>query len=145
MKQSILILPSGGGTDHIIEEANIMRLILKLPVRVVSMHRPTKATLEANLEIDGLINSYGYEFFKGFKYVSDSRRRWRENVEETIDCGEYKRLHILTHPFWYHENERNLKETICDFVNNANRERYDVLEKNITNLNEIMDPAEIVE
>ncbi|NBI63097.1 hypothetical protein D3Z38_08505 [Clostridiales bacterium] len=122
-----------------------MRSILKLPIHVVSMHRPTKATLEADLKIDGLINSYGYEFFKGFKYVSDSRRKWRENVEGIIDCGEYKRLHILTHPFWYHENERNLKETIYDFVNKANRERYDVLEKNITNLNEIMDPAEIVE
>lgn len=135
----------GGGADHIIEEANVMRSILKLPIGVVSMHRPTKATLEADLKIDGLINSYGYEFFKGFKYVSDSRRRWRENVEEIIDCGEYKRLHILTHAFWYHESEKDLKETICDFVNNANRERYHVLEKNITNLNEIMEPTEIIE
>ncbi len=109
------------------------------------MHRPTRSTLDANLKLDGLVNSYGLEFFKNFKYVSDSRRRWRENVEEIINCGQYKRLHILTHPFWYHEQEEDIKETICKFVNAANRERYKALEKNITDLNDIMNPEEIVE
>ena len=90
------------------------------PIRVVSMHRPRKATLDSNLMVPGMINGYGKVYFKEFKYLSDSRRWWREPVEEIIESGQYKRLHILTHAFWYEKNEQTLEETVSRFVNKPN-------------------------
>ena len=89
---------------RILYERDILTSILGTPVTSVSMHRPSKVTLEADLKIPGMVNSYGKTFFYDFKYLSDSRHRWREPVEEIIQSGEYNRLHILTHAFWYHEN-----------------------------------------
>ncbi|MDE7247636.1 MAG: hypothetical protein K2N43_07090, partial [Lachnospiraceae bacterium] len=70
-----------GITQKIAEEAQILGMAVGHKVNTVSMHRPSKEILEADLQIPGMINSYGKVFFKDFKYVSDSRRRWREPVE----------------------------------------------------------------
>lgn len=91
------------------KEAKILSDILGTPVTTVSMHRPSKATLEANLEIPGIINSYGQTFFREFKYLSDSRRRWREPAEDIIKSGEYECLHILTHAFCIMRRKRQSK------------------------------------
>ena len=63
------------------------------------MHRPSRWVLEADLKIPGMVNSYGKEFFQDFKYVSDSRMRWREDVMKYAIEKAYPRLHILTHAF----------------------------------------------
>ena len=60
-----------------------------------------------------MINSYGQTFFHDFKYLSDSRRRWREPVEEIIRSGTYDRLHILTHAFWYHKQRIHHRNREC--------------------------------
>lgn len=130
--------------DAIKTEAEIMsRIIGAEQIKAVSMHRPSKETLEADYKIDGIINSYGMEFFKGFKYVSDSRRRWREDVEEIIISGEYDKLHILTHAFWYNEEELDLRTSVEQFVLSGNRDRYQAMKENITNLDEIMDEVKL--
>lgn len=102
------------------------------------MHRPSKSTLEADYAIPGIVNSYGKTFFHDFKYLSDSRRRWREPVEDIIRAGEYDRLHILTHAFWYHEEEEEISRTVGDFIRSANRERWRQMAENITDLPAIM-------
>lgn len=107
------------------------------------MHRPSKATLEADLQIPGIVNSYGRTFFHDFKYLSDSRRRWREPVLDIIRSGEYDRLHILTHAFWYHGGEESISETVGSFIRSANRERYAQMRDNITDLASIL-PEEAV-
>ena len=101
------------------------------------MHRPSKATLEADYRIPGVVNSYGKTFFREFKYLSDSRQRWREPVLDIVRSGAYNRLHILTHAFWYHETERSLRESVRGFVSSANRERWKQLEENFTDLGSI--------
>lgn len=120
--------------DKIIEECNILSEIIRRPVTVVSMHRPSKTLLEADLKIPGLINSYGKTFFNDFKYLSDSRRRWREPVEEIIASEQYQRLHILTHAFWYNKQEMSLKESLLSFINAGNVLRYQIMNDNFTNL-----------
>ena len=120
-------------------EAKIMSEIIGEQIKAVSMHRPSKETLEADYRIEGMINYYGMEFFKGFKYVSDSRRRWREDVNAIITSGEYDKLHILTHAFWYNEEELDIKASVEQFVLSGNRERYQSMKENITALDEIMD------
>lgn len=107
------------------------------------MHRPSKLVLESDLKIDGLINSYGSTFFKEFKYLSDSRRRWREPAEEIIKSEEFNRLQILTHAFWYDEKECDIHDSVFQFINSANYERYQSMKENITDLESIMIGKEI--
>lgn len=127
----------------IIKEVCILEEILQTKIKSVSMHRPSQETLEADYDLSPVINSYGKKFFKEFKYVSDSRRRWREDVMEIIQSGKYDKLHILTHAFWYHDKEKDLKTTIKEFVNQGNIDRYHILDKNITDLKSILGEEEI--
>lgn len=128
---------------RILHEREILSSVLETAVTAVSMHRPSKATLEADLKIPSMVNSYGQTFFRDFKYLSDSRRRWREPVEEIIQSGEYDRLHILTHAFWYHEKDESIEATVGRFVRSANRERYRQMMENITDLPSILKEDEL--
>ena len=135
--------PVGGVKPLIFQEIGILEEILQTDIKSVSMHRPSKETLEADYDLSPVINSYGKKFFKEFKYVSDSRRRWREDVMEIIQSGKYDKLHILTHAFWYHDKEKDLKTTIKEFVNQGSIDRYHILDKNITDLKSILGEEEI--
>lgn len=126
-----------------VKEAELLSALLETPITTVSMHRPSKATLEADYHIPGLVNSYGKTFFHDFKYLSDSRRRWREPVEEIIRSGEHDRLHILTHAFWYHETEENLSRTVGGFIRAATEERCRLMAENITDLSSILQESEV--
>lgn len=130
--------------DAIRREAEVLSLVSGVEVQSVSMHRPSKTTLEANLRIPGITNSYGNEFFHGFKYLSDSRRRWREPVEEIVQSGEYEKLHILTHAFWYADDESDIHDAVSSFINGACRRRYADLSDNISNIEEIMPIEEVL-
>lgn len=130
-------------TGKIMEECRLLESAVGMKITTVSMHRPTKAILEADLKIPGIINSYGSVYFKGFKYLSDSRRRWREPAEDIIRSGLFDRLHILTHAFWYEHEEIDIHGSIYSFVNQANQCRYQTLSGNITDLDTIMSKNEI--
>ena len=121
--------------ELIFREVDVMSKLIERNVNVVSMHRPSKKTLAADYKLQGkIINSYGKKFFNEYKYVSDSRHRWRENVTEVIKNGSYLKLHILTHPFWYNQEEISLNEALKEFVQKASEERYMALCDNITDL-----------
>ena len=124
--------------DAVKNEARIMEQIIDSPIGVVSMHRPSTKTLESNYEFDNIINSYGKTFFNEFKYISDSRRIWREDVQMIITSGEYNRLHILTHAFWYNQIEEDIKTSVQRFINNGNTCRYLNMKDNITNIDDIL-------
>lgn len=138
--------PSGAPEEtaaRILRERDMLADILETPVTTVSMHRPSKATLDADLKISGMVNSYAQTFFHAFKYLSDSRRHWREPVEDIIRSGQYDRLHILTHAFWYHRQEQDITRSLSDFVNSANRERYEQLKDNLTDLASVLGESEV--
>ena len=131
----------GSGEDmirRILWEKEMLSALLGTEVTTVSMHRPSKTTLDANWQIPGMVNSYGEMFFHSFKYLSDSRRRWREPVENIICAGEYDRLHILTHPFWYHDEEKTITESVEAFIRSARHERYLQMAENITDIDSII-------
>ncbi len=120
--------------QEIKKELDILSEIIETDVTVFSYHRPTQIILDSDMEIERAINSYGNIFFRQFKYLSDSRMHWREPVLDIIRRREYTRLHILTHPFWYHNEEKSMKEILHEFINMAGTERYDNLNDNFTNL-----------
>lgn len=131
--------------QNIVTEAEILSSILGSHVKTVSTHRPSRDTLDANHEIPGIVNSYGKTFFRDFKYLSDSRRNWREPVLDIVQAGEYERLHILTHAFWYREvNQKGLGETVRAFVNQGNASRYAAMRNNIQDLELIMKECEVL-
>ena len=130
-------------TEKIILEAEILSKAIGKQVTKVSMHRPSKEIIEADLEIPGIINTYSSKYFKDYKYLSDSRRRWREPVLDIIRSKQYDRLQILAHPFWYNDEEMDLEESIKRFVNGAGCERYDSLNENFSNLGEIVTKNEV--
>lgn len=130
--------------EKILQEATLLALVTGTPVTKVSMHRPSKKILEANLQIPGMVNSYAKTFFSDFKYLSDSRHCWREPVLDIIETGHYERLHVLTHAFWYYKEEVDLKEAVIQFVQRGNIERYEILKDNFTNLEALLSKEEIV-
>ena len=134
----------GGVEKAIYREIDLMNTILECDIKSVSMHRPSPKTLQASYDLGTIVNSYSKEFFEGFKYVSDSRRRWRENVDEIISCGLYNKLHILTHAFWYNKKEVTLETTIRNFITKAGLERYEILETNISDLQSIVKKDDVI-
>ena len=126
------------------EEAYILSRMLGIEIHVVSMHRPSKYTLEADLSFDGLDNSYSRVFRDDFKYLSDSRMHWREDAEQIITSRLYSKLHILTHAFWYSDEIVTTREKLLRFITNANQERYDNASSNFRALDEFVTREDIM-
>lgn len=126
-------------TDRIKKEIDILSEALETDVMVYSYHRPTKTILDSDIRISGVINSYERLFFKEFKYLSDSRMHWREPVLDIINQGNFSRMQILTHPFWYRDKEKSMKAILREFLNMADMQRYDDLNDNFTGLDKILD------
>ena len=126
-------------------ELEILSRILGEKVTTVSMHRPSKEFLDMNLEIPNVKNSYQKKFFDEFKYVSDSRMSWRENIEEIVDSEKYDQLHILIHPFWYSENIENMEKKLESFLRLAVKERYESLNNNIKDFEKIISKEKLNE
>ena len=120
------------------KEISIMSQGLDMDIKAVSMHRPSKWVLEADIQFDTVINSYGKEFFNDFKYLSDSRMHWREDVYQVIESNAYERLHILTHPIWYGIEEGTMREKLKDFIREQKYNCYDAVRDNIRDLDEVL-------
>lgn len=83
-------------------EVSVLSSFFGIPIHSVSMHRPSSSTIDKDIKLDGLINAYGQRFLREFRYVSDSRRSWREGcVCSMIENEQYPRIHLLTHSFWW--------------------------------------------
>ena len=63
---------------------------------------------------------------------------------DIIRSGGYERLHILTHAFWYHEEEQTISQTVENFVRSANQERYWQMAENITDISSILQEEKIL-
>lgn len=129
--------------EKIQEECRLLSSIISRPVKVISMHRPSRKVLDADLQIDGIINTYSQLFFKDFKYLSDSRMEWRENVVDIVKEGFYNRLQILTHPIWYGDEIKGIKQCILEQLEMAVPQKYIYISENITALENIISVDEI--
>jgi hypothetical protein len=126
------------------KEISLLEQILEQPVKAISMHRPSQFTLDSNIVIPGVANRYSQTFFKDFKYVSDSRHNWREDVESIVFYQQYEKLHILTHPFWYTEQKELCSNKLLSFITNANKERYEDMCNNFKEIDEFVKLEDIL-
>lgn len=132
-------------TQLVRSEIDLLSGLLGTAVQAVSMHCPSAEFLKREVEFPGIVNAYGRTFFRDFKYLSDSSRHWREDVERIVSEGAYPRLQILTHAFWYGETETGLKERLLRFCRSASRERYASLKENFNGLHEVLQLGEVCE
>jgi len=119
-------------------EAAILSEAIGQEVRVVSMHRPSEKTLGADYQFDNIVNSNSKKFFKEFKYLSDSRMFWRENVEDAVCSEKYRKIHLSLHPGWYSEEKNTMAGNLRGFIDSAKDERYKFLSENIYDLETIL-------
>lgn len=130
--------------ESCMREINLLSNMIEAPVTCVSMHRPSKRFLEDNIELDGIVNSYSGTFFRSFKYVSDSRMCWRENVETIVSAKKEQALHILTHPIWYAKEENTIHTIMKNFVYDALSDRYNSVCDNIRDFQQILGPGDVL-
>lgn len=77
------------------------------------------------------------------KYLSDSRLRWREDPIAIIASEQYKKLHILTHPFSYSTDRKSMETKLREFILKAIYDRYDYINENFTGLDQVIRREEI--
>lgn len=129
--------------QQILKEKNILENVVEQEVKVVSMHRPSKKILSNEITLKGMINAYANTYLRDMKYVSDSRRNWREDIDNIISSGEYERVCILTHPIWYRESEDSLRKTIWRQIVQGAEDRCYALKNNISDFNSVVAEQEL--
>ena len=132
--ESSYIIKSEVDFNKFIEkEINLIQTYFNINIYAVSMHRPSKWILDNNIQLDNYINTYSKIYFKDFKYISDSRRQWKEGcICKKINTNKYNNLHILTHPFWWVNEDISFNERISDFIRNKVDKLETDLENNIS-------------
>jgi hypothetical protein len=95
-------------TDYILNEKEILENISNIQIDRFSFHRPTKEVLRLNLKIDGLVNTYGEQFFDfieedlfdqvKIKYIADSMHRWKYGYPDESTIIRYPKIQLLIHP-----------------------------------------------
>ena len=92
-----------------------------------------------NIDTGGIINAYDKVFFDGeIKYVSDSRRHWREDVDSIITNKTYDKIQMLVHPFWYYENEVSATDALKMIIGESVSDRFMAIKDNITRVEEFL-------
>lgn len=97
-------------------QSEVLSEMLDVPVDRFSLHRPRREHLEANIQIEGLINTYGRRFFVltdnpqaslNVKYIADSNHQWKYIGENTLNkdylCS-FDKIQLLIHPFSWSES-----------------------------------------
>lgn len=127
------------------QEADILSDIIGQQVKFMSMHRPDKITLDMNISVDGIINAYDSIFFDDkIKYVSDSRRQWREDVDEIVTNEKFNKLQVLVHPFWYYKNEISASDALKSIIDTSKKDRFIAVKDNITRVEEFLNEKDYI-
>lgn len=88
--------------QEILREARWLEQEFDVRTEAVSFHQPTKAVLDAQIEIPGLANTYNASQMTPYFYVSDTNMNWRhEHPIEIFSRGLHERLQLLIHPMWW--------------------------------------------
>jgi hypothetical protein len=133
---------SSKDTENVIKNVDSEVQILKdhfdTGIFAVSFHRPSQFLLQSDIKLNSnLINTYDRNFFKEFKYISDSRRMWKDGClcsyfENTgSDYSSPDRIQALVHPIWWTDKSLSAQDTIEGFLLKKLKYLDSELEKNI--------------
>jgi hypothetical protein len=83
------------------------------PIAAVSFHMPTYRPIKHLTLAAGRMNTYSPMFFETIEYVSDSNQHWRgKDILKIFQERSFRRIQLLTHPFWWREAYSPLDEKI---------------------------------
>ena len=93
--------------------------MLEIPIDRFSFHRPLREHLAADLQVDGLINAYGHDFFVPsdnpeedleIKYIADSNHQWKYGVPGKECFRKHDKIQLLVHPLsWSKEGAEHVE------------------------------------
>ncbi len=118
-------------------QADILAKMTGLTVDRFSFHRPLREHLEADLEVDGLINAYGHQFFcltdnpsqpLPVKYVADSNHQWKYGEATEQFFAAHDKIQLLIHPLSWSENGAEHIENFQNIVREKHDELIDTIE-----------------
>lgn len=103
-------------------EVQILKDYFNISVIAVSFHRPSKFIIQSDIKLNNnLVNTYARNFTEGFKYVSDSRRMWKEGCfcrffeKASPEYHKHDRIQTLVHPVWWTDKSLDTQETVERF------------------------------
>lgn len=123
--------------NYINKEIKILEMCLNNKVSLVSMHRPSKFILNSDIKFNHIVNCYSKKYFNEYKYLSDARMNWRENIEDIVCSNLYKKIQIVTHGIWYYQEEKSINDVVKIYIKNKQKKLIDSLSKNIRNFEKI--------
>ncbi len=102
-------------TSKLHDEKRGLEDLLGTSVDAFSWHNPDAADVlryQAD-EMAGMINAYGQTFRTAFTYCSDSNGYWRyDRMRDVLTTSNAPKLHLLTHPVWWHPTEMPPRERV---------------------------------
>lgn len=118
-------------------QADILKQLVGVNVDRFSFHRPLKEHLAANIEIDGLVNAYGKEFFVmtdnpteklEIKYIADSNHQWKYGEANYDYFMQHDKIQLLVHPLSWSEHGAEHLENFQQIVQEKHDEFVDTIE-----------------
>jgi len=107
-------------SNSIIEkEVDMLSWVLGRNISYVSFHQPTHNLLDEDFKIKSIESVYNKKFFKEIRYIADSMGRWRnESILDLIDGDRPppNKIQFLSHPFWWVEKERQLRNIFANLL-----------------------------
>ncbi len=113
-------------TDSMIKnveaEVQLLENACHTNISAVSFHRPSSFLLQSDIKLkNGLINTYAKGFIKDFKYISDSRRMWKEGclcklLERSAEDNSIPRIQALVHPIWWTDRSMSSQDAMESFL-----------------------------
>jgi hypothetical protein len=123
---------------YVDSEVQILECYFNTKIFAVSFHRPSQFLLHSDIKLrNNLINTYDRKFVKEFKYISDSRRMWKEGClcrfleKAGTDNFSPNRIQALVHPIWWTDHSLSAQDTIERFLLKKLAYLDSELEKNI--------------
>jgi hypothetical protein len=91
-----------GLLNSVNHELNILSNLVEQEISTVSFHQPSLEILKGDTYIPSKINTYNKEQFRGWSYLSDSNRIWKEHncISIFSDIG-IRKIQMLIHPIWW--------------------------------------------
>lgn len=89
-------------SEKVLREGRWMREEFGVDIDAVSFHQPTRAILEADLFIPGLVNTYNRQQMGPYFYLADTNMQWRSGHPiDLFRSATHMRVQLLIHPMWW--------------------------------------------
>ncbi len=118
-------------------QAEVLAKMANVKIDRFSFHRPLREHLAANIEIPGLINTYGTRFFVltdetdkplAVKYIADSNHQWKYGTADKEYFKQFDKIQLLIHPLSWSEEGAEHVENFQMIVQEKHDELVETIE-----------------